>query len=255
MPLCLSGADPNFQKAINIRRLVLGKYVSVYMYDAIISSPSFAQHVEHSREVFRLLQEAGLTLNKDKRDFGCENLKYLGLVISKDGITTVESKVKAIIEMKPPKNSREVSKFLGMTQWYQKLIKNYAGLCESLYQIKRKFKKFGRRRRKVVFESIKQAIMEAPVLKLPDFNMPFELFTDASSIGIGAVLIQEQRPIAYASRTLNNTERNYTVSERECLVVIWALNKFRTNFGLLPVKVITDHMALTKLTHGKNLSS
>ncbi|GFW55772.1 retrovirus-related Pol polyprotein from transposon opus [Trichonephila clavipes] len=83
----------------------------------------------------------------------------------------------------------------------------------------------------------------------------FNLFTDASGVGIGAVLQQNQKPIAFASRTLNKAERNYTVTERECLSVIWALNKFKTYFGPLPVKVITDHAALTKLTNGKNLSS
>ncbi|GFW43907.1 retrovirus-related Pol polyprotein from transposon opus [Trichonephila clavipes] len=83
----------------------------------------------------------------------------------------------------------------------------------------------------------------------------FNLFTDASGVGIGAVFQQNQKPIAFASRTLNKAERNYTVTERECLSVIWALNKFKTYFGPLPVKVITDHAALTKLTNGKNLSS
>ncbi|GFU61303.1 transposon Ty3-I Gag-Pol polyprotein [Trichonephila clavipes] len=96
MPFGLSGAAPNFQKAIDIIfRPVLRKYLSVYMDDVIISSPSFAHHVEHLREVFKLLQEAGLTLNKNKCHFGCEELKYLGLVINKNGITTDESKVKA----------------------------------------------------------------------------------------------------------------------------------------------------------------
>ncbi|GFW67845.1 retrovirus-related Pol polyprotein from transposon 17.6 [Trichonephila clavipes] len=87
MPFGLSGADPNFQKAFEIiLKPLLGRYLSVYMDDVIISSPSFTHHVKHLRVVFKLLQEAGLTLNKDKCRFACEKLKYLGLVISKEGI-------------------------------------------------------------------------------------------------------------------------------------------------------------------------
>ncbi|GFW81218.1 retrovirus-related Pol polyprotein from transposon opus [Trichonephila clavipes] len=105
------------------------------------------------------------------------------------------------------------------------------------------------------FDQIKRTLTESPILQLPNFSEQFNFFTDASGVGIGAVLQQNQKPIAFASRTLNKAERNYTVTERECLVVIWALNKFKTYFGPLPVKVITDHAALTKLTNGKNLSS
>ncbi|GFW44877.1 retrovirus-related Pol polyprotein from transposon 17.6 [Trichonephila clavipes] len=105
------------------------------------------------------------------------------------------------------------------------------------------------------FDQIKRTLKGAPILQLPNFSDQFNLFTDASGVGIGAVLQQNQKRIAFASRTLNKEERNYTVTERECLAVIWALNKFKTYFGHLPVKVITDHAALTKLTNGKNLSS
>ncbi|GFX31379.1 retrovirus-related Pol polyprotein from transposon 17.6 [Trichonephila clavipes] len=100
-----------------------------------------------------------------------------------------------------------------------------------------------------------EAITRAPVLKLPDFKKPFKLFTDASSIAVGAVLNQEQRPVVFAYHTLSSAERNYTVTERESLAVVWALNKFRTHLGSLPIKVTTDHAALTRLTLGKNLSS
>ncbi|GFY01137.1 retrovirus-related Pol polyprotein from transposon 297 [Trichonephila clavipes] len=216
MPFGLSGAAPNFQKAIGIiLKPVIGKFVNVYMDDVIISSPSFTQQVKHLKEVFRLLHEAGLTLNKDKCKFGCEELKYLGSIINKEGIKTDETKVQAIVKMKPPRNSKEVSKCLGLSHWYAKFIKNYADLCKPLYNLKRKLKKFiWSIEAQKAFDAVKVAITKAPVLKFPDFKTPFELFTDASSIGVGAVLNQEQRPVAFASRTLSAAERNYTVTER-----------------------------------------
>ncbi|GFU15972.1 retrovirus-related Pol polyprotein from transposon 17.6 [Trichonephila clavipes] len=178
MPFGLSRTAPNFQKAIDILlKPVIGRFVSVYMDNVIIKSPSFNEHLDDLNQVFTLLRDAGLTLNKEKCHFTCDKLKYLGLVI------------------------------------------------------------------------------KAPVLQLPNFTEQFNLFTDASGVGIGAVLNQNHRPIAFASRTLNKAERNYTVTERECLAVIWALNKFKTYFGSLTVKVITDHAALTKLTNGENLCS
>ncbi|GFV84445.1 retrovirus-related Pol polyprotein from transposon 17.6 [Trichonephila clavipes] len=157
--------------------------------------------------------------------------------------------------MKPSKNNKEVSKFLGMAGWYQKLFSHYADICEPLYRLKKKGAKFNwSTEAQDSFNKVKRALKEAPVLQLPNFQEEFNLFTDASGIGIGAVLNQNHRPIAFASRTLNKMERNYTVTEREYLAVIWALNKFRTYFGTLLVKVITDHAALTKLTNGENLS-
>ncbi|GFW27451.1 retrovirus-related Pol polyprotein from transposon opus [Trichonephila clavipes] len=115
MPFGLSGAAPNFQKAIDITlKPVIGRFVSVYMDDVIITSPSFNEHLYHLNQVFTLLRDAGLTLNKEKCHFAHGKLKYLGLVISKERIETNNSKVKAITEMKPPKNSKEVTKFLGM---------------------------------------------------------------------------------------------------------------------------------------------
>ncbi|GFV38537.1 retrovirus-related Pol polyprotein from transposon 297 [Trichonephila clavipes] len=164
MPFGLSGAAPNFQKAIDIiLKPVLGRFVMCYMDDVIITSPSFNEHLDHLNQVFTLLREAGLSLNKDKCHFARDKLKYLGLII------------------------------------------------------------------------------KAPALQLPNFLEQFNLFTDTSGVGIGAVLNQNHRPIAFASRTLNKAERNYTVTKRECLVVIWALNKFRTYFGSLPVKnVVAD---------------
>ncbi|GFY29458.1 retrovirus-related Pol polyprotein from transposon 297 [Trichonephila clavipes] len=134
MPFGLSGAAPNFQKAIDIiLKPVLGHFVNCYMEDVIITSPSFNEHLDHLNQVFTLLRDAGLTLNKDKCHFARDKLKYLGLIISKDGIETDNNKVKAITEMKTPKNNREMSKFLGMAGWYQKFIQNYAEIYVNHY--------------------------------------------------------------------------------------------------------------------------
>ncbi|GFW33163.1 retrovirus-related Pol polyprotein from transposon opus [Trichonephila clavipes] len=133
MPFGLSGAAPIFQKAIDIiLKPVIARFVMVYMDDGIITSPSFNEHIDNLTQVFTLLRDAGLTLNKEKYHFARDKFKYLGLVNSKEGIETDHSKVKAITEMKPPKNSKEVSKFLGMAWWYQRFIPHYADICEPL---------------------------------------------------------------------------------------------------------------------------
>ncbi|GFX31567.1 retrovirus-related Pol polyprotein from transposon opus [Trichonephila clavipes] len=133
MPFGLSGVAPNFQKAIDIiLKPVIVKLVNAYMDDVI----TFTQHIEHLGEVFPLLQDAGLTLNKDKCKFGCGELKYLSLIINKEGIKMDDTKVRAIVEMKPPRNSKEVSNFLGISQWYAKFIKNYVDLCKPPYNLK-----------------------------------------------------------------------------------------------------------------------
>ncbi|GFS85445.1 retrovirus-related Pol polyprotein from transposon opus, partial [Trichonephila clavipes] len=110
MPLGHTRAAPNFQKAIDIiLKPVIGRFVMVYVDNVIIISPSFNEHIDHLNQVFTLLRDAGLTLNKEKCHFAREKLKYLGLIISKEGIETDNCKVKAIAEMKPPKNNKEVS--------------------------------------------------------------------------------------------------------------------------------------------------
>ncbi|GFX71333.1 retrovirus-related Pol polyprotein from transposon 297 [Trichonephila clavipes] len=143
MPFGLSGAVSNFQKDIDIiLKPVIGRFVMVYMDDVIITSPSFNEHIYHLNQVFTLLQDAGLTLNKEKCHFARDKLKYLGLIISKEGIEIDNNKARAIAKMKPPKNNREVSKFLGMAGWYQKFIPHYADICEPLYRLKKKGTKF-----------------------------------------------------------------------------------------------------------------
>ncbi|GFT76778.1 retrovirus-related Pol polyprotein from transposon opus [Trichonephila clavipes] len=142
MPFGLSEAAPNFQRAIDIILNPVGRFVLVYMDDVIITSPSFKDHLDHLTQVFTLLRDAGLTLNKEKCHFARDKLKYLGLIISKEGIETDNKKIRAITEMKPPKNNREVSKFLGMTGWYQKIYSAIRRYMRTIVPIKEKGAKF-----------------------------------------------------------------------------------------------------------------
>ncbi|GFV11294.1 retrovirus-related Pol polyprotein from transposon 297 [Trichonephila clavipes] len=210
MPFGLSGVVPNFQKAIDIiLKPVIGRFVMVYMDDVIITCPSFNEHIYHLNQVFTLMRDAFLTLNKEKCHFACDKLKYLGLIISKEGVETDNSKVKAIAEMKPPKNIREESEFLGMAGWYQKFIPHYADICGPFCRLKKRGAKFNwSTEAQDAFNKVKRALAEASVLQLPNFQELFNLFTDASGVGISAVLNQNQSPIAFVSRTLNKVERN-----------------------------------------------
>ncbi|GFV67110.1 retrovirus-related Pol polyprotein from transposon 297 [Trichonephila clavipes] len=154
-----------FQKAIDIiLKPVIGRFVGLCVDDVIITSPSFNEHLDHLNQVFTLLRDAGLTLNKEKCHFARDKLKYLGLVISKEGIETDNSKVKTITEMKSPEHSKEESKILGMVGWYQKFIPKYADICEPLYRLKKKGAKFHwSTEAQESFDKIKQALTEAPV--------------------------------------------------------------------------------------------
>ncbi|GFT76256.1 retrovirus-related Pol polyprotein from transposon 17.6 [Trichonephila clavipes] len=171
MPFGLSRAAPNFQKAIDIiLKPVIGRFVMVYM-DDVITSPSFNEHIDHLNQVFQLLRDAGLTLNKEKCHFARDKLKYLGLIISKEGIETDNSKVKVIAEMKPPKNNKEVSKFLWMAGRYQKFIPHCADICGPLYRLKKKGAKFNwSTKAQDAFDKIKRPLTEAPVLNCRIFK-------------------------------------------------------------------------------------
>ncbi|GFX51138.1 retrovirus-related Pol polyprotein from transposon 297 [Trichonephila clavipes] len=211
MPFGLSGAAPNFQKAIDIiLKPVIGRFVSVYIDDVIITSPSVNEHLDHLNQVFTLLRDVGLTLNKDKCHFARDKLNYLSLVISKEGIETDHSKVNSITEMRPPKNSKEVSKFLAIAGWNQKFIPQYADICEPLYRLKKKGAKFNwSTEAQDSFDKIKRALTEAPVLQLPNFREQFNLFTDA--VGSELVLCLIKTTDRLHSRLEPSIRRNETI--------------------------------------------
>ncbi|KAH8232704.1 hypothetical protein KR032_000087 [Drosophila birchii] len=250
MPFGLHSAPATFQRALDT---VIGPdmepHAFAYLDDIIVIGSTLEEHVENLREVFRRLRRANLRLNRDKCHFFQRHIAYLGHVISEEGIHTDPDKVAAIRELKPPTCLKELRRCLGIASWYRRFVPNFADIVEPMTSLLKKGKKWDwTPRQDQAFQELKTRLTEAPVLVCPDFEQKFVLQTDASEYGIGAVLTQtidgQERVVAYASRRLNGAEGNYSVTEKECLAIVWAVRKMRCYIEGYRFDVITDHQAL-----------
>jgi len=195
--------------------------VLVYLDDIIIISQTFEDHFRHLAKVFQRLR-ANLRLNPEKCFF-CQE-RYLGHIIDQEGIRTDPEKVSAVATWPAPTSVRRVRQFLGMASWYRRFVPNFSTVAALITKLTGKKAKWNwGEEQEMAFQQLKEALTSAPVLACLDFTRRFVLQTDARSYGLGAVLTQHQedgeRVIAYASRILNNAERNYS-TELECLAVV-----------------------------------
>lgn len=227
--------------------------VFVYLDDAIIVSKTFQEHLSSLDRVFRRLKEAGLSINFDKCEFCKDSLKYLGFVVDRVGLRTDPEKIKAMLEYPRPKTATEIKRFLGITSWYRRFIKDFASLTAPISALTKKKKKGAKvewnSEAEEAFVQIKESLIQAPILNSPDFSKEFIIQCDASSVGLGCVLTQVSRdgqetPVAYASRTLTDVEKKYSVTEKECAAVLFGIEKFRGFVEGIRFKVITDHASL-----------
>jgi len=250
MPFGLHSAPATFQRLLDeILGPELEPNVLVYLDDIIIVSQTFEDHLRHLAEVFRRLREAKLRLNPEKCFFCREQLRYLGHIIDRKGIRTDPEKVSAVASWPAPTSVKKVRQFLGMASWYRRFVPNFSAVAAPITKLTGKKTKWSwGEEQEEAFQRLKEALTSAPVLACPDFTRRFVLQTDASSYGLGAVLTQHQedgeRVIAYASRTLNNAERNYSATELECLAVVWGIRKMRGYLEGYAFTVVTDHQSL-----------
>lgn len=258
MPFGLSNGPALFQRLIET---VLGPeletYVFCYLDDVIVVTPTFEKHIEVLTEVFRRLETAGLTLNKEKSKFCRSELKYLGYLVNRNGISVDPSKVQAITDMPAPKNITEVRRVLGMISWYRKFVPKYSDVISPLTRLLRKGIKFvWDESCEKAFQDIKNALISAPILTCPNFEHEFTLATDASNYAVGAILSQfydgREHVICYISRTLSRQERVYSATERELLAVLFAVEKLRCYLEYTKFTVITDHYSLKWLDNLKD---
>lgn len=258
MPFGLSNAPATFQSLVDkLFDASLEPYVFKYLDDIVVVTPDFESHLSVLAEVLKRLKDANLTLNKDKCQFCRSELKFLGYVVNRNGLYVDPSKVSAIVDLPRPKTSKAIRQFVGMVSWYRKFIPNMSSLIKPLTNLTQKKVKFTWSPEcEQAFTEIKNLLVSAPILSCPNFDYDFILQCDASSKGLGSVLSQyyngREHVICYLSRTLTKAEQKYTITELECLSVLWSMEKVRCYIEGKSTTIITDHHSLIWLNNLKN---
>ena len=228
------------------------KVLLIYLDDILIFGKDFQEHLDRLAVVLQTLIRANLKLKPSKCHLFRKSVKFLGHIISTEGIQPDPVKLEAVTQWPVPVSKDGVQSFLGFVSYYRRYVKNFSLLAEPLINLTRKNVKFrwdadceG------AFKKLRDALVDYPILAYPDFTQPFVLTTDASGTGIGAVLSQgqgkQEKVVAFASRTLNKAERNYSATERECLGIVWATEHFEYYLLGAPFVIQTDHDPLTYL--------
>lgn len=249
----LTNAPATQQRLVDILFGEFDQKVFAYLDDIIIVSNDFDSHVSTLVKVLQKIKHANLTINLEKCQFFRSRLKYLGYVVDNDGLRTDPEKVQAILQYPTPSNKKDVKRFLGTATWYRRFVPNFSTIAAPLNKLtsnKKNAPPFKwTNEADAAFLKLKECLVSAPVLSCPDYNLPFEVHTDASNVGVGAMLTQtinsREHPIAYMSRSLSASEQNYSITERETLAVITALEHWRCYLenGKRFI-VYTDHSAL-----------
>ena len=263
MPFGLTNAPATFQRLIEtcMGDLHLNSCL-LYLDDIVVFSKSFEEHLTRLEAVFQRLHQAGLKLKTSKCHFFKQSIKYLGHIISAKGVHTDPDKISTVRDWPVPISAKELLSFLGFVGYYRRFIRNFSQIARPLYEVttgvpskRNKIKicpgfRWGPEQEDA-FKKLKDLVTSAPVLAFANFNKPFILHTDASAESLGACLYQQQddnteRPVAFASRGLSPSERNYPAYKLEFLSLKWAVtDKFHDYLYGVPFHVITDNNPLT----------
>lgn len=250
LPFGLCNSPATFQRLMtHVLRGLEWDICLVYIDDLIIFSRNFEDHLKHLEEVFKRLREANVRLKPSKCHFVKPQVEYLGHVVSAEGLKPNPDKIRAVKEFPIPTNTTGVKAFLGLCNYYRRFIKGFAQIASPLNKLTSKHIKFKWDVDcQIAFDTLKSALVSAPILAYPDFNLPFHLYVDASQTGIGLTLGQivngKEVAIAFAGRDLNKAERNYSATEREALAVIDGIKRFQPYLRAKKFVIHTDHNAL-----------
>ncbi|KAH0655105.1 hypothetical protein KY285_029987 [Solanum tuberosum] len=250
MPFGLTNAPSTFQATMNeIFRPYLRRYVLVFFDDILIYSPTWTDHLEHLVSVLQLLRQYQLVAKRSKCLFGQESVDYLGHIISSQGLSVDPGKVESIQQWAPPRTVKEVRSFLGLAGYYRRFIHHYASIASSITDLLKKEVFRWTPEAQIAFETLKTKLGSTPVLALPDFNQEFQVETDASGKGIGAILSQKGHPIAYFSQKLNAMMQRASTYHREMFAITQAVSKWRQYLLGRRFTILTDQQSLKNLTN------
>ena len=256
MPFRLSNAPSTFMHLMNdVLRPFIGKFLVVYFDDILIYSPSVTGHQEHLRTVCAKLQEEQLYANTSKCSFLNTSVSFLGFIISAVGIAVDPVKTTAIRDWPTPRSAFDIRSFHGLAQFYRWFVRNFSSIAAPLTDIFRQPQFDWNPAAERAFQQLKIALTSAPILRLPDFDKLFDVATDASGTGIGAVLSQDTHPVSYFSEKLNDAKGRYSNYDRELYAVVQALKFWRHYLLHREFTLFSDHDALRFLQSQKKLSA
>jgi enamine deaminase RidA (YjgF/YER057c/UK114 family) len=249
MPFGLTNAPATFQCIMNeVLAPFLRKFVMVFLDDILVYSPSLESHIQHLKLVLTKLRDNQLYMKTSKCSFSQHQLEYLGHIISDQGVATDPSKTADMLKWPTPVTVTELRGFLGLTGYYRKFVKHYGLIAKPLTQLLKKNQFQWTDQAQQAFENLKAAMTSTPVLALPDFAQPFIVEIDACDTGVGAVLLQKDRPIAFLSKALSLQHQQLSIYEKEFLALIMVVDKWRQYLQHQEFIIRTDHRSLAYLS-------
>jgi len=256
LPFGLTNAPALFMDLMNrVFQPYLDKFVVVFIDDILVYSKSYEEHEQHLRQALQTLRSRQLYAKLDKYDFWLKDVTFLGHVVSSKGIFVDPQKVEAILRWERPTTITEIRSFLGLAGYYRRFIEGFSTIATLLTRLTRKNIRWEWSKEcDESFQELKRRLTTAPVLILPSGTEGFVVYSDASRKGLGCVLMQHGKVVAYASRQLKTHEVNYPVHDLELAAIVFALRVWRHYLYGSQVQIFTDHKSLKYLMLQKELN-